>query len=176
VPAGLTAADVTASIGASYAITYVIGTLGIIAVVSLFPRMIGLNLAEESRRLDADAESDASEPLQARAYRVENEEFCRPSLGELSERLWDRMSIVRIRRGLDWLKISPTAHLPVGGESYGYGFPRTVRVGIARRVPRSASSMIRCRGTRRRGGAQGRGRGRSSSSTSPAPAGWSCTG
>ena len=111
-----------ASIGTSYAITYVVGTIGVIAIVSVLPKLIGLDLEAESRRLEVTPE--ATEPLQARAYRVENDEFCRPTIAELKERLWDELSTVRIRRDLAWLKPSAGDHLRKGDEIYAYGYGR----------------------------------------------------
>ena len=92
-----------ASIGTSYAITYVVGLLGTIAAVSLFPKLLRLDLAAEAGRYQRSLESDSIEPLQARAYRVENPEFSRRAIGELGKELWDGVAVVRIRRGLEWL-------------------------------------------------------------------------
>ncbi len=132
-PQGWTAERVLASIGASYAITYVVGTIGMIAIVSVLPKLIGLDLAAESRRLEVTPE--VTEPLQARAYRVENDEFCRPTIAELAERLWDELSTVRIRRGLAWLKPTAGDHLRKGDEIYAYGYANFFRGGIDRAGP-----------------------------------------
>ena len=86
-PHGWTAERVIASIGTSYAIAYVVGTIGVIAIVSVLPKLIGLDLEAESRRLEAATAKEALEPLQARAYRVENDDFCRPTIAELGARL-----------------------------------------------------------------------------------------
>jgi len=134
-PAGLPAETALASIGASYAIAYVVGTIGIIAIVNLFPRIIGLDLAAEAHRLEKLEEQDTVEPLQARAYRVENEEFCRTTIGELAARLWDGLSVVRIRRALAWLKPSSDEHLQIGDELYAYGYAKFFRGGIDRAGP-----------------------------------------
>ncbi len=64
-PAGWTVERVLASIGTSYAITYVVGTIGVIAIVSVLPKIFGLDLEAEARRLEVTPE--ATEPLQARA-------------------------------------------------------------------------------------------------------------
>jgi len=134
-PAGWTTERVLASLGASYAITYVVGTIGIIAAVSLFPKLIGLDLAVEARRLEESGAPDVAEPMQARAYRVENEEFCRPTIAELRERYWDGLAVVRIRRGLDWLKPGPDDHLQIADEIYAYGDAKFFRGGVDRAGP-----------------------------------------
>ena len=134
-PAGWTSETALASISASYAITYVVGTLGVIGIVSLFPRIIGLDLAAEARRLEESVEQDSLEPLQARAYRVENEEFCRPTIDELGERFWDGLAVVRIRRALAWLPPAPNEHLQIGDEVYAYGYAKFFRGGVDRMGP-----------------------------------------
>jgi putative transport protein len=134
-PRGWTAERLIASIGTSYAITYLVGTIGSIVIVSAFPKLIGLDLEAEARRLENAVNPDALEPLQARAYRVENEEFCRPTIGELTERLWDNLSTVRIRRDLAWLKPKASDHLQRGDEIYAYGYANFFRGGIDRAGP-----------------------------------------
>lgn len=134
-PAGWTPERLLASMGASYAITYVIGTVGIVAIVSIFPRLIGLDLESAARSLEEQEAADEAEPLQARAYRVENPDFCGPTLGELGKRYWDGLAVIRIRRGLAWLALDPGGHLQVGDEIYGYGAARFFRGGIDRAGP-----------------------------------------
>ena len=134
-PAGWTTDTALASIGTSYAITYVVGLLGTIAAVSIFPKLTRLDLAAEARRYAQSLESDAIEPLQARAYRVENPEFSRRSIGELGKELWDGVAVVRIRRGLEWLKPSPQEYLRPGDELYAYGYASFFRGGIDRAGP-----------------------------------------
>lgn len=134
-PTGWTAERALAVIGASYAITYIVGTLGIIALVSVFPRAIGLDLEAEARALEQSAQPDALEPLQARAYRVENSDFCQPTIGELSDRLWDGFAVVRIRRALDWFEPLAHEHLHIGDEIYAYGSAKFFRGGIDRAGP-----------------------------------------
>ena len=135
-PAGWTADRVVASIGTSYAIAYVVGTIGVIALISVLPKLIGLDLEAESRRLDAATTTpEALDPLPARAYRVENDEFCRPTIAELAARLWDGFSAVRIRRDLAWLKFGAGDHLHKGDEIYAYGYANFFRAGIDRVGP-----------------------------------------
>jgi putative transport protein len=134
-PAGWTEERALASIGAGYAITYVVGTIGIIALISFFPRVIGIDLAAEARALEQASQPELLEPLQARAYRVESEEFCRPTMAELSERLWDGLAVVRVRRALRWLQPSVNEHLRSGDEIYAYGSAKFFRGGIDRAGP-----------------------------------------
>ena len=134
-PDGWTADRVIASIGTSYAITYVVGTIGVIAVVSALPQLLGLDLVAEARRLEEIDNVEATENLQERAYRVENDEFCRPTIAELAERLWDNLSAVRIRRHQSWLKPATGDRLRKGDELYAYGPANFFRGGIDRAGP-----------------------------------------
>ena len=134
-PDGWTAERLIASIGTSYAISYVVGTIGVIAIVSALPKLIGLDLEAEARRLEAASTPEALEPLQARAYRVENDDFCGPTIAELAARLWDGLSAVRIRRDLAWLTPAPGDHLRKGDEIYAYGYANFFRAGIDRAGP-----------------------------------------
>lgn len=69
VPVGWTADRLLATMGVCYAITYVVGTTGIIVVMRLLPRMAGLDLVEESRRVElpgtAPAPAEADDPRAA---------------------------------------------------------------------------------------------------------------
>lgn len=53
-PPGVDAATVTANIAAAYAISYVVGLFGLLVVVSLLPRFMGVDLEAEARRLVAE--------------------------------------------------------------------------------------------------------------------------
>ena len=132
-PPGWTTQSAMASIGTSYAITYLVGTLGIVAALSVLPKLLGLDLAADARRLAEPAE--AGEPLQARAYRVTNEEFCRLTVGELAARLWDDLSTVWVRRDLVWSKPTADDRLRIGDEVHAYGYAKFFRDGIERIGP-----------------------------------------
>ena len=60
-PAGYDASAITANIAAAYAITYVVGLFGLLVVIALLPRVMGIDLKAEARRLDAErAESEGA--------------------------------------------------------------------------------------------------------------------
>ena len=129
-PGGATADGVLATIASSYAITYVVGLLGIIATVRLLPRLLGLDLAAEAATM-AEAERDErTGQMQARAYRVTSPEACRPTVGELRRRLWDSLSVARLRRDGQWVKPADDEHLRPGDEIHAYGDATFFRGGI----------------------------------------------
>ena len=134
-PANWTSETARISIGTSYAIAYVVGLLGTLAAMSVLPKITGLDLKAEARRNEESLESDPLEPLQARAYRVDNEEFCRPTIKELGERMWDGVAVVRIRRALAWLTPGPHERLRLGDEIYAFGSAKFFRAGIDRAGP-----------------------------------------
>ena len=72
-PEGLTADDMIGNVATGYAITYIFGLAGLIAIIKLLPQLLGINLAEEAKALEAKDESKtASQPsnVSARIYRV----------------------------------------------------------------------------------------------------------
>lgn len=129
-PAGTTVEQVVTTIGTSYAITYIVGLLGVITAVRLLPRIVGINLEEEARKLEETSRREGSVQLQARGYRVTNAGYCRATVGELAKRLWDGLAVVRMRRGGEWFKPGPEGHLQLGDEVYAYGDANFFRGGI----------------------------------------------
>jgi putative transport protein len=92
-PAGYTAPAVLQNISAAYAITYLIGMLGLLVVVALVPRVLGLDLKIEARRLASQREgasatlgpTASSEMPVLRVYQVvHDDQLCEP-LVQLSE-------------------------------------------------------------------------------------------
>jgi len=132
IPAGANPEHVIATIGSSYAITYIVGLLGVITAVRLLPRILRIDLESEARKLAGAAQSENVVQLQARAYRLTSDEFCRPTLAELARQFWDGLAVVRLRRAGAWLKLAPEDHLQVGDEVYGYGDASFFRRGIDR--------------------------------------------
>jgi putative transport protein len=100
-PAGLTAEAMVGNVATGYAITYIFGLAGLIAIVKLLPQVLGIDLAEEAKKLESDDESaTVSTPanVSARIYRVTNEEMTRIPAQQLREQYWDKTSVVRVRR------------------------------------------------------------------------------
>ncbi len=134
-PGTLSADQVVAAASTTYAITYMVGTVGGILGMGLLPKLLRLDLGAAARALESDKTHEEPEPMQARAYRVENVEFCKMSGAELRRRFWDGLAVVRVRRGLEWLETSPDQHLQVGDELYAYGYANFFRNGIDQAGP-----------------------------------------
>ena len=60
-PAGFAATTVLGNIAASYAISYVVGLFGLVLMVSLLPRLMGIDLKAEARRLAEEREQDTGQ-------------------------------------------------------------------------------------------------------------------
>ena len=121
IPEGMAREEVITNIGTSYAITYIVGTLGMIAAVRILPRIVGIDLAQEARKMDAASKRDDPVLLQARGYRVASPEFCAAPLSELAIKYWDGLAVVRLRRNGQWIDTQPSDRLQPGDEIYAYG-------------------------------------------------------
>jgi putative transport protein len=137
-PAGASAEQTIAWIGTAYAITYLVGTVGPVLAITLVPRVLGINLAAAARALERTGSEEAPEALQARAYRVESEEFCSTPLRELAARYWQGRAVVRVRRTAEWLRQGDDARLLPGDEIYAFGHADLFRGGLERAGPEIA--------------------------------------
>jgi len=118
-PEGVTADAMIGNVATGYAITYIFGLAGLIAIIKLFPQMLGIDLAKESKALEAKHGSGT--PLQptnvsARIYRVTNEEITKIPGKQLKEQYWDKTSVVRVRRNGEIIKPGPEGFLQLGDE------------------------------------------------------------
>ena len=116
VPEGLTQETVLQNISVGYAITYLFGTLGMILAVRYLPRLIGIDLPEEAKRLAkerglirkrASGFADASSFPIIRAYRVSP-----AAVGMTMEEVRARSKsvgakLLKVRRGKKVMGITP---------------------------------------------------------------------
>jgi putative transport protein len=118
-PEGLTADDMIGNVSTGYAITYIFGLAGLIAVIKLLPQMLGIDLAKEAKALETEDETGAaSQPtnVSARIYRVTNEEFTKIPVKQIKEQYWDKTSIVKVSRNGRIIKLNPEEFLNIGDE------------------------------------------------------------
>jgi putative transport protein len=103
----------------AYAVTYLIGTAGLVWFLPVMgPKLMGVNLREESRKAQAAAPGvaepelgivSAARGLEVRAYRVTSEQLVNRTVGELEARPKDaRVFILRVRRQGEILEVTPT--------------------------------------------------------------------
>jgi len=120
-PAGISADDMIGNVATGYAITYIFGLAGLIAVIKLLPQVLGIDLEKEAKALEADDESGAASQqgnVSARIYRVTSEEVTKIPGKQLSEQYWDKTSVVRLRRDGEFVKPDPSEFLKLGDELY----------------------------------------------------------
>ncbi len=118
-PEGVTADAMIGNVATGYAITYIFGLAGLIAIIKLLPQLLGIDLEKEAKALEAKAESaKVVQPtnVSARIYRVTSEEITKIPGKQLKEQYWDKASVVRLRRKGEFVKPGSEAFLRLGDE------------------------------------------------------------
>jgi putative transport protein len=118
-PEGITADEMIGNVATGYAITYIFGLAGLIAVIKLLPKMLGIDLAKQAKELEIEDNARAgSKPtnVSARIYRVSNEEFTKIPAKQLQEEYWDKTSIVKILRDGQIIRLKSEEYLQIGDE------------------------------------------------------------
>ena len=120
-PEGITADEMIGNVATGYAITYIFGLAGLIAVIKLLPQILGIDLEKESKALEAKDESEAGVTpanVSARVYRVTNEDITKIPGKQLQEQYWDKTSVVRVKRDGKIIQGSEKEYLQLGDELY----------------------------------------------------------
>ena len=107
------------NVATGYAITYIFGLAGLIAIIKLLPQVLGINLEKEAKALeekDKSAETFHVKNVSARIYRVTNEEFTKIPGKELKNQYWDKTSVVNIKRNGNIIRLQPEEYLQLGDE------------------------------------------------------------
>jgi len=109
-PDGWTADQVIGNISTGYAITYIFGLAGLIAIIKIAPSLLKLDLPQLARDVDSQGaapsgdESEAGEALSTtnhvctRTYRITSEAATKAPAAELLGDLWDGVTMGEIRR------------------------------------------------------------------------------
>ncbi len=120
-PEGITADEMIGNVATGYAITYIFGLAGLIAIIKLLPQFLGINLEKESKALEAkDTSAAASQPrnIAARVYRVTNEAVTKIPRKQIQEQYWDRISVAKVRRNGVIVEIGPDDFFELGDEIF----------------------------------------------------------
>jgi putative transport protein len=118
-PDGMTADEMIGNVATGYAITYIFGLAGLIAVIKLFPQMLGIDLAKDAKAMETESEAGAGSKLtnvSARIYRVSNEEFTKIPIKKLRDEIWDEASVVKVKRDGQIIRLDPEGFLQIGDE------------------------------------------------------------
>ncbi len=104
-PAGVTVEDVRSNITTAYAITYIFGLVGLIFVIRLLPKALGVDLAAEAVKLERDEAARGPHrrfspgDIVVRAVRIDKERLVGRPLDELYRELPFPFTVQKIRRG-----------------------------------------------------------------------------
>lgn len=118
-PAGLTPDEMIGNVATGYAITYIFGLAGLIAVIKLLPQMLGIDLAAEAKSMEGETSGKGiAEPgnVALRLYRVTNVEVTRIPGRELKDKYWDSTSVVRVIRNGEVVFPGPDGYLQLDDE------------------------------------------------------------
>ena len=118
-PDGITADAMIGNVATGYAITYIFGLAGLIAIIKLLPQVLGIDLAKEAKALEAEAESAAAiQPsnVSARMYRITDEALTTIPIRQVREQYWDKASVVKLKRGDEYIQPDPEGFLQLGDE------------------------------------------------------------
>lgn len=123
-PDGWTADAVIGNITTGYAITYIFGLAGLIAIVKLMPGLLKIDLKAEAKLLEAEDEHAAGTSqamVSSRVYRVTNELFTQHSIGDLRRRMGDGFAVGRLRREGGFITVTADDYLQLNDEVFIYG-------------------------------------------------------
>lgn len=122
-PAGVSADMAIDNIVTGYAITYIFGLAGLIIIIKLLPRILGMDLAQSAREVVADDEQATASTDQVivfRAWRVVDPAVAAIPKEELMRR-WDQFSSVRINRNGEFHLFRELDGLEQGDQVLAYG-------------------------------------------------------
>ncbi|MFW2368453.1 MAG: aspartate:alanine exchanger family transporter [Desulforhopalus sp.] len=119
-PSGMTPDEMIGNVATGYAITYIFGLAGLIAIIKILPGMLGIDLKKQSAELESQDAGDESidRSYSTRAFRVINEKATTLSAEELQEKYWDKTAVVRVVREGEVLTKDDSSHLQLGDEIY----------------------------------------------------------
>jgi putative transport protein len=118
-PEGISADEMVSNVATGYAITYIFGLAGLIAVIKLIPVVLGIDLEKEAKVLEAEDEAGSvpqQSDVSARIYKVSNEEMTKTPIDKLAEQYWDNTSVVRVSRNGEIVKREAGQFLQLGDE------------------------------------------------------------
>ncbi len=119
VPDGFSAGEVIANIGAGYALTYLFGLIGLILVIRLLPRLLGIDLPAEAARLDVGEDPEAAPDISSfsrRTYRVTREEYLDRSIEDIERAVFKAITVTAIRRDGELIEFSQDMRPQLGDE------------------------------------------------------------
>lgn len=115
IPEGWTSDDVIGNISTTYAITYIFGLTGLITMLKYMPRLLGLDIAAESKRLEQESSQNIRPSnITTRCYQVSNEDYIRHTLAELRQLYCERVPVLKVVREGEAVNLKPDDYLLAG--------------------------------------------------------------
>lgn len=119
-PPGVSSEVVLGNLAASYAITYIVGTFGLLLVISVLPRVMGIDLKEEAHRLAGEVSPQAFDDNIVPAALVRNLDAVAQRLGG-GKRGADETDLVTFALGIAAGLAIGMISVTVGGIPIGLG-------------------------------------------------------
>ena len=119
-PDGMTADEMIGNIATGYAITYIFGLAGLIAIIKILPQVLKINLAADAKEMEQKEKAAGLDPVNpvARGYIVTNEEVTKIPKAKLKQEYWDHSIVSRVVRNGELLKPGSIERLELGDEVY----------------------------------------------------------
>lgn len=119
IPEGFTKEQVLTNIGAGYALTYLFGLVGLILIIRLMPKFLGLDLPAEAAKLltnDTIGGPPDLSGISQRVYRVTKEKYLHQTVREMIMEDPGKISIVGMRRDEEIIPIEQDTRFQLGDE------------------------------------------------------------
>ncbi|MEM9445831.1 MAG: TrkA C-terminal domain-containing protein [Verrucomicrobiota bacterium] len=117
-PLDMTPAEAAANVTEAYAITYIFGTIGLMLLVKVVPRLFRDDLVTSAQQVEERMNSKGSSVqvthAAIRAYEVNNEDIIDKPLGQITHLQKWQTGILRIKRGEDFITITSDSTLKMG--------------------------------------------------------------
>lgn len=117
-PTGWSAEQLIGNITTGYAITYIFGLVGLILIIKLLPSLLGVDLAADASRYEAQSAAlleEETAQVAFRVYKVTNPEVTRVPVKTFRP-VWDGFSLIRVHREGQVIEPGPEGHLRLGDE------------------------------------------------------------
>ena len=107
--------EIIGNIATGYAITYIFGLTGLITMLKFMPRLMGMDLVADCKRLEQE-QQPGLKPVNVtmRCYRVTNEDMVQYTLRELRTKYCDRIPVLKVVRDNKLVELKPSEHLQLG--------------------------------------------------------------
>ena len=123
-PAGVTSEQVLTNIGAGYALTYLFGLIGLILIIRLLPKLLGIDLPAEAAKLESAAGGASGPDLSTatrRTYRVTKSDQLERTVAELERAAPGEITFVAIRRAGEVIPVDFDTRFELGDEVLALG-------------------------------------------------------